>query len=59
MVLVTTAAASFTFILNGGTAGTGDGEFYGPSALAADSSGNIYLVDNFKNVLDRIMNSAR
>src|SRR5215831_2898798 len=47
LVFVTTAAASVTFVLKWGTAGSGDGEFYGPSALAADASGNIYLVDNF------------
>ena len=53
LVLVTTAAASVTFILKWGTAGAGDGEFYGPSALAADASGNIYLVDNFNHRIEK------
>jgi hypothetical protein len=35
-----------TFINSFGTSGTGNGQFHGPEGMAADSSGNIYVVDS-------------
>ena len=53
LVLVTTAAASVTFILKWGTTGTGDGELNGPSALAVDAAGTVYLVDTINHRIQK------
>jgi DNA-binding beta-propeller fold protein YncE len=33
------------FLTKGGTTGSGDGQFDEPTAIALDSSGNVYVVD--------------
>ena len=37
--------SAFKFVMSFGSAGSGDGQFNEPGAMAADSSGNIYVLD--------------
>jgi trimeric autotransporter adhesin len=54
----------YTIAGNGRTGNTGDGgqataaEFGNPDGLAFDSSGNLYITDNFYNVIRKIDNST-
>ncbi|MFC1798574.1 C13 family peptidase [Thermodesulfobacteriota bacterium] len=38
-----------TYVLQWGTAGTGNGQFSGPFAVEVDKSGNVYVADTFNN----------
>jgi len=42
----TTDGITYTFVTKFGSGGTGDGQFFFPSGVAVDSSGNVYVSDS-------------
>ena len=38
--------------------GTGDGQFYYPSGVAADSAGNVYVADSYNNRVQKFTSSG-
>ena len=41
------------FIIGWGTNGTGDGQFYTPESIAVDSSGNVYVAEEYNNRIQK------
>jgi DNA-binding beta-propeller fold protein YncE len=50
LVLTVSAAATCNFLLTWGTSGTGSGQFTTPRGIAVDSTGHVYVPDQFTRV---------
>src|SRR3972149_1227097 len=46
LCITTAMGESYEFVNKWGSAGSGDGQFNTPRAIAVDSSGNVYVVDS-------------
>ncbi|WP_255317342.1 choice-of-anchor U domain-containing protein, partial [Candidatus Magnetobacterium casense] len=55
LVSVATVAATetYSFVTKWGSFGSGDGQFYHPSAVAIDASGNVLIADSYNNRIQK------
>src|SRR5262249_17111995 len=51
-------AAGFGFLTKWGSSGTGDGQFSGPHAVAADAAGNVYVADSVNNRIEKFTSAG-
>ncbi|MBF0336416.1 MAG: hypothetical protein HQL05_01155 [Nitrospirae bacterium] len=62
LVLVSVAALSatetYSFVTKWGSFGSGDGQFYHPSAVAIDASGNVLIADSYNNRIQKFTSSG-
>jgi len=49
----TVGSETYVFVTKWGTYGSGDGQFLGPSGIAVDSTGNVYVTDNQNNRIQK------
>jgi len=52
-IAATSAEGGYSFITKWGSQGIGDGEFYYPSGVAVDSSGNVFVVEKVNNRIQK------
>jgi streptogramin lyase len=51
-------ADTYDFVLQWGSSGAGDGQFWNPQGVSTDGAGNVYVVDTFNNRIQKFNGSG-